>query len=106
MLELKVIKPFTPLRPWANGRIGGSSKRPTVAVCRCASVSSVQRLSSSRCSRQIQRPKTCEECGATGKIEAAHFNYDEPLRIRWLCCSCHRHWDKREPKNGTFVERR
>ena len=51
----------------------------------------------------IQRPETCEACGATGRIEAAHFNYEEPLRVRWLCCSCHRRWDKREPKNGTVV---
>ncbi|MCC7409315.1 MAG: hypothetical protein IT442_14715 [Phycisphaeraceae bacterium] len=37
-----------------------------------------------------------------GRIEAAHFNYDEPLRVRWLCCSCHRRWDKRHPKHGTI----
>lgn len=52
----------------------------------------------------IVRPTTCEECGCTDrKIEGAHFNYDEPLRVRWLCVSCHRRWDKREPKNATFV---
>ena len=52
----------------------------------------------------IIRPATCEECGATGRpIEGAHFNYDEPLRVRWLCISCHRQWDKREPKEATYV---
>jgi len=52
----------------------------------------------------IVRPTTCEECGATNRqIEGAHFNYDEPLRVRWLCVSCHRRWDKREPKNATYV---
>jgi len=52
----------------------------------------------------LDRPTACEECGSTGQaIEAAHHNYDEPLRVRWLCRSCHRRWDKREPKNATFV---
>lgn len=55
----------------------------------------------------IVRPNTCEECGVTrSRIEAAHFNYDEPLRVRWLCRSCHVRWDKREPKHGTTIVQR
>jgi hypothetical protein len=55
----------------------------------------------------IVRPTTCEECGATDRaIEAAHFNYDEPLRVRWLCVPCHRRWDKREPKHATVIVQR
>jgi hypothetical protein len=53
---------------------------------------------------RIVRPTTCEECGATDRaIEGAHFNYDEPLRVRWLCVPCHRRWDKREPKHATVI---
>ena len=52
----------------------------------------------------IIRPDTCEECGSKERrIEGAHFNYDEPLRVRWLCRSCHARWDKREPKMATYV---
>lgn len=52
----------------------------------------------------IVRPTRCEECGATDRpIEGAHFNYDEPLRVRWLCVPCHRRWDKREPKDATYI---
>ena len=52
----------------------------------------------------ISRPSTCEECGTTNRrIEGAHFNYCEPLRVRWLCVSCHRRWDKKEPKNATYI---
>jgi hypothetical protein len=54
--------------------------------------------------KHIIRPAVCEECGATGRpIEGAHYNYDEPLRVRWLCRSCHRRWDKRQPKGATYV---
>jgi len=52
----------------------------------------------------LMRPDICEECGvANRRIEAAHYNYDQPLKVRWLCRSCHVRWDKREPKNGTVV---
>ncbi len=52
----------------------------------------------------IVRPKVCEECGAAGcRIEGAHYNYDEPLRVRWLCRPCHVRWDKREPKHATVI---
>jgi hypothetical protein len=51
----------------------------------------------------VVRPNACEECGATDcRIEGAHFDYDEPLRVRWLCISCHRRWDKRDPKGATY----
>lgn len=46
---------------------------------------------------QLVRPSVCEECGATPKrIEAAHYDYraENHLRIRWLCVSCHRKWDR------------
>ncbi|MGE4157629.1 MAG: hypothetical protein AB7F75_00865 [Planctomycetota bacterium] len=52
----------------------------------------------------IVRPDCCEACGEKSKrIEAAHYTYDEPLRVRWLCVSCHRRWDKQQPKNATVV---
>lgn len=52
----------------------------------------------------IVRPARCEECGASDRrIEGAHFNYDEPLRVRWLCRSCHVRWDRKFPKQATVV---
>ena len=49
----------------------------------------------------IIRPDTCEDCGSTDKkIEAAHYDYDKPIKVKWLCRSCHVKWDKAEPKGG------
>lgn len=52
---------------------------------------------------KIVRPDTCEECGKRARIEAAHYNYSEPLRVRWLCRSCHVQWDRVEPKGATRI---
>lgn len=52
----------------------------------------------------LVRSSSCEECGKSGvMIEAAHYNYDEPLRVRWLCRSCHKAWDRAQPK--TLLQR-
>lgn len=35
--------------------------------------------------------KPCEICG-DAKSEAHHDNYNEPLKVRWLCKTCHTEW--------------
>ncbi len=40
------------------------------------------------------------------KIEINHdieIEGNEPLRVRWLCRSCHVKWDKAEPKGVTYI---
>jgi len=49
---------------------------------------------------KISRAQKCEECGAVGKTEAAHFDYSRPMDVRWLCRSCHVRWDLMQPKGG------
>ena len=31
----------------------------------------------------------CEICGQEDNVEAHHQNYDKPLKVNWLCSSCH-----------------
>ena len=50
----------------------------------------------------LRRPENCEACRKLCKPDAAHFNYAEPLRVRWLCRPCHAAWDAEEPKGGTL----
>lgn len=51
----------------------------------------------------LKRPELCEKCSGYGHIEAAHYDYSEPLRVRWLCVSCHRKWDRADPKGGATL---
>lgn len=46
----------------------------------------------------LVRPDRCDHCGKDGRIEAAHRDYGHALDIAWLCQSCHRRWDARDPK--------
>jgi ribosomal protein L37AE/L43A len=42
----------------------------------------------------------CEECGAEGRMNGHHYNYDNPFNIIWLCDKCHlsKHKDTMFPK--------
>lgn len=42
-----------------------------------------------KASTKLRAPTKCEACGATGRIEAHHEDYDRPLDVRWLCTRCH-----------------
>lgn len=75
-------------------------KRKTVAIGKARSAQSL--IAYHVKSGRISKPDTCEHCGRSGiAIEAAHEDYDQPLKVRWLCVSCHRRWDKQNPKHGT-----
>ena len=39
---------------------------------------------------RLVRPKKCEGCGGTGRIEGHHADYSEPLVVIWYCQPCHR----------------
>lgn len=51
----------------------------------------------------LVRPAECSNCGRREKVEAAHYNYTEPLRVRWLCKKCHHKWDKEQPKDKARI---
>lgn len=37
----------------------------------------------------IARPKACERCGKTGRVDACHIDYDRPDVVTFACRSCH-----------------
>ena len=37
----------------------------------------------------IDRPETCEECGHVCKTLPYHLDYDDLLKVRWLCSLCY-----------------
>lgn len=82
----------------AKQRTGRRVTRKTIPKARAAQRMLAYHIQTGK----ILRPKECEHCGIIGKIEGAHFNYDEPLRVRWLCISCHVKWNKAEPKGATY----
>jgi len=48
------------------------------------------------CAGFLSRPDQCAQCGERrpGKIQAHHDDYDEPLKVCWLCARCHRKADR------------
>lgn len=37
--------------------------------------------------RGLIKPEPCEGCGAPA--EKHHDDYDQPLKVRWMCRACH-----------------
>lgn len=38
----------------------------------------------------IKKPNNCSLCGKEARLEAHHYDYNKPLDVVFLCCSCHR----------------
>lgn len=39
---------------------------------------------------RLERPDRCEGCRLEKRLHAHHDDYSKPLKVRWLCGSCHR----------------
>jgi hypothetical protein len=37
----------------------------------------------------LSKPDQCERCGMAGGLHAHHPDYSQPLKVEWLCGSCH-----------------
>jgi hypothetical protein len=53
---------------------------------------------------KLLRGTTCEKCQSTKNIQAAHFDYDQLLNVKWLCIKCHSLWDAEFPKTKPRTE--
>jgi hypothetical protein len=40
-------------------------------------------------SNQIVKPKICSMCKLKDRLEAHHSDYSKPLKVKWVCQSCH-----------------
>lgn len=39
---------------------------------------------------RIVKPKLCQRCKKEKRLSGHHENYNEPLKVLWLCSSCHK----------------
>ena len=49
-------------------------------------------------SGRIIKPTACEECGASVKLQAHHYDYALPFNVKWLCHKCHGKTRSSHPK--------
>lgn len=78
--------------PTAVSRAWSARRTPEMARAGCAVYYALR-------TGKLIRPAACEACQTIGRVEAAHYNYTEKLRIRWLCRSCHLSWDSRRSRS-------
>lgn len=46
---------------------------------------------------EVSRPSRCSKCNAECIPHGHHDDYTKPLKVRWLCASCHTLWHKENP---------
>jgi len=53
-------------------------------------------------------PNSCESCNKEAKVEAHHDDYNEPMKVKFLCKDCHVIWHKENTplnrESGIFTE--
>lgn len=47
---------------------------------------------------KLKKPKYCSKCRLKRKLVAHHDDYEFPLKVRWLCYSCHNNFHKSKKK--------
>jgi len=59
-------------------------------------VNAIQAVYYSVITGKISRPTACSCCGNSGgRIEGHHINYNEPMKVVWLCSGCHADADRK-----------
>jgi hypothetical protein len=48
------------------------------------------------CKGLLQKPKRCEACGRSVRLDGHHADYAKPLEVEWLCPRCHTRAHHRE----------
>jgi hypothetical protein len=66
------------------------------------SANASQRVRNALATGRLTKPDVCEGCGMATRLEGAHWDYLQPLAVRWLCRPCHRRWDANEPKTTSW----
>lgn len=69
----------------------GNNRTPTVHNAQ-------QRVHDALNRGEIKKPRRCSKCGKEGKVEASHNSYTDRLNVTWLCVSCHRKDNGKNPK--------
>jgi hypothetical protein len=50
----------------------------------------------------LERPSRCSKCGRKCKPQAHHDDYKKPLKVTWLCGSCHKRRHVKRSSHGTL----
>ncbi len=44
----------------------------------------------------LKKPKKCPKCQSSKDIQGHHADYENPLKVKWMCRSCHANLHKKE----------
>lgn len=86
--------------PTQLGRQRGVSKQRIDQVTNPAKHKARAKLKDAVDAGRINRPTHCSRCGKRCKPDGHHDEYSQPLKVVWLCSSCHRINHKQKRRVG------
>lgn len=86
-------------RDWYNNWYAKNGRNRAIDYCEAIiewqirhpeALKAIQEVAYALKTGKLVKPKECSQCGREVRLSAHHEDYSNPLKVVWLCSSCHK----------------